>query len=1104
VTANSSGVLFDDLQSLVAKGQLLAVVGAGVSVGAAGAALTSSWTGLLHDGVTHAEQVCRHRLPLDWAGKVRPLIDSGDLEMMLASAELITKALGGRTGGEYRRWLRASVGQLKAVGDRSVLEALVESGVPLATTNYDGLLEEVSGLPPITWQDGARVQRVLRGDEPGVLHLHGFWRDSESVVLGIGSYQAVLGDATAQALQRGMASLRSLLFIGFGAGLSDPNFGALLKWVASTFPGSEYRHFRVCKADEVGAVTAQHQPQERIMVLSYGSSHADLAPFLLSLKASADGSPLRARAADASPMPAGLPALPICLGREDRLNELVASMLASPPRPVPVLGGPGIGKTTMTLAAMHDDRVTERFGVRRWFVRCDGATGAASLLTGLGSELELSADGREPLLPRILKALMGFPGLLVLDNLETPWSVDVLAVEELLGQLSAVPGLMLVATVRGTARPKGLRWRDVDPLTPLALPDARAMFLAVAGGSFASDPELDGLLEAVDRLPLAVELLAYNAEGEADLSGLRLRWNEERAALLQRPGGFRRELSLAASLELSLASPLMTDEGRRLLKLLGRLPDGAANPHLDQLLPGIARRAANVLRQLALAFDDETGRLRCLAPIREHVSLEHPPIPSDLQNAVRFYMKLVARIGQIVGEQGGAAAATQLAAESGNVWAAIHRAAESDGLDLLVPAIRGLVKYLRFTGAPEPSGLTQLLQSLPLNDEWDQAEILFAQATLTAARSDPDTARSQYERALGLYRRVGDVLGEGNCIQNLGDIALRHSDHDTARSQYERALPLYQKVGHVLGEANCIQGLADIALRHSDHDTARSQYERALPFYQKVGHVRGEANCIQGLGDIALRRSDHDTARNQYERALPLYRQVGSVLGEANCIQGLGDIALRCSDSDTARTQYEQARPLYQKVSDVLGDANCIRGLADIALLASEPDIARAQYEQALPLYRQIGSVLGEANCIQGLGNIALRHSDHDTARSQYERALPLYRQIGSVLGEANCVKSLGDLAFRRSDHDTARNRYEQALNLYMTIKDQYGIGAIHRRLARLAEPTAARRHVEAAHDAWQSINRTDLCSELKTEFAYTTESRTNREPGSGAASSGT
>ena len=662
-----------------------------------------------------------------------------------------------------------------------------------------------------------------------------------------------------------------------------------------------------------------------------------------------------------------------------------------------MLGPAGIGKSTVCLQALHDPRVVERFGARRHFVRLDGARTAKDMLAGTAAVLGIAAD--QVNLGSVIGQLAKSPAALALDNLETPWEAEPLEVEPLLAQLAAVPGLSLAVTVRGRNRPAGPAWREAIVVEPLGRQDAKRVFLAIVDNKHAADPHLGDLLAALDGVPLAIELLAWAAEAEPDLGGIWRRWQTEpdRSGMLKRAKGDHRLLSLAVSLELSIDGPRMTDPARRLLSLLGLLPDGIARGDLETLLPGFGNAAAATLRQVALAFD-EARRLRLLAPIREHVAARHPPAPEDLARAVDHYAGMAAALGPKAGEEGGAEAVAGLAAETANIEQMLRSGLKRPEPRSVIEAAIGFAEFQRFSGLGTAQPLDEAVEASRLIEDGLAALANFWRGMVASARSDHDGARERYEAALPLYRRVGSVLGEANCIQSLGDIARERSDHDGARERYEAALPLYRRVGDVQGEANCIRSLGDIALARSDHDGARERYEVALPLYRRVGSVLGEANCIKRLGDIALARSDHDGARERYEAALPLYRRVGDVLGEAGCIFSLGDIALERSDQDGARERYEAALPLYRRVGSVQGEANCIRGLGDIALARSDQDGARERYEAALGLYTRI----------QDPYSIGLAHKGlADVARDEDERArhVAAAREAWLSIGRGDLVR---------------------------------------------------------------------------------------------------
>jgi tetratricopeptide (TPR) repeat protein len=668
-----------------------------------------------------------------------------------------------------------------------------------------------------------------------------------------------------------------------------------------------------------------------------------------------DGHGERADASRGAVEAARLTTLPVqgpCFGRDAIIEELVATVLAKPPSPIPVLGPPGVGKTTVTVALLHDRRVERRYGSRRYFVRCEGAPDAEALLTEIAGAVGVAIGA--DLKPRVMAAFAAAPALVVLDNVETPWLPDTLATEQLLLTLISVPCLALVASLRGVQRPGGGVWRPGVHILPLSEDNTRRIFLDVAGKAYEDDPDLSELVAALDGLPLAVELLAHAAEGEPNLAALRRRWVDERVALLSRGAGDDRLLSLAVSLELSITGSSMTDEARRLLALLGVLPDGISHQDLTSILPGAAERGASVLRKVGLAFD-ERQRLRSLAPIRDHVSRTHRPTEEDLTRAMAHYIGQAQNLGPRVGWEGGAVAAVRLAAESANLEAMALEGLSGEDPRASIDAALALTEFWRYTGI----GSTRVPAA-----------------------------------ACAVARRLGDASLHARCSWSLGHIALRRSDNQGAKAHYEEALLFFSQVGDLSGQADCIHGLGDISLRRSDHEGARARYEEALSLYRQVGSVLGEANCIRRLGNIAVRRSDHEGARARYEEALELYRQVGDVLGEATCIRKLGEMAVRRSDHEEARARFEEALPLFRRVGSILGEVYCMKGMGDMARDRSDHEGAKAHYEEALPLFRQIGDVLPEADCIERLGDMAMDRFDHEQARARYEEALRLFLRL--------------------------------------------------------------------------------------------------------------
>lgn len=282
-----------DLRERIAAKQIICVVGAGVAAASArtdGGDEPVLWPRLVESGVRWVRAL-HPELPPGWLDDRLRALASDDVDDLLAVASQVSSKLGAPDGGEYAEWLHRSVGALE-VGDATVIQALGALEVPIVTTNYDHLLEKVLHREAVSWRNEAAVDRILRGDSSAILHLHGHYSEPESVVLGLWEYAGLVDNEHTQAVMRALGLAKSLLFVGFGAGLRDPNFRQFLRWTRKVSWTMPYRHYRLARASEAAAMRLDHDPAERVMVLSYGERYEDLTPFVRALAPREPAAPL--------------------------------------------------------------------------------------------------------------------------------------------------------------------------------------------------------------------------------------------------------------------------------------------------------------------------------------------------------------------------------------------------------------------------------------------------------------------------------------------------------------------------------------------------------------------------------------------------------------------------------------------------------------------------------------------------------------------------------------------------------------------------------------------------------------------------------------------
>ena len=562
--------------------------------------------------------------------------------------------------------------------------------------------------------------------------------------------------------------------------------------------------------------------------------------------------------------------------------------------------------------------------------------------------------------------------LIVLDKAESildPHGADAQEIYAVVEELSRFDNICICITSRISTTPPDYKRINVPTLSMEAACDT---FYRIYDSDDRSDL-VNEILEQLDFHPLSITLLATVAhQNQWDTNRLTREWEQRRTTVLHT----QHNKSLAATIELSLASPMFQELGpdaRALLGVVAFFPQGVDENNLEWLFPTVSNRTDVFDKFCILSLTYRSnGFVTMLAPLRNYLSPEDPKTsPLLCTTKGHYFTRMSVNIDPDEPEFGGSRwitsedvnvehlldVFTTIDTNSDGVWDACanfmdHLYWHKGRLTILKPKIEGLPDdHLSKPGCWH--GLSRLFGTV---GNWvEEKRLLVYALKLRRERgSDREVARTLKElsgsnwqlglyeegarvakEALGIYERLGDTARQAQCLIKLAMLWDDDKQFDAAEEAIFRAVDLLPKTGEQFIVCDSHRILGNIYQSKGKTDEAIHHYELALGIASSFGWHDHLFWVHYKLADLYRNEGRFDDACDHIERAKPHTVDSAYNLGYAMELQA--EIWYEQHRLEGARSEALHAAQIYEKLGAAKDMEDCAKLLRMIEEGLSAP-----------------------------------------------------------------------------------------------------------------------------------------------------------------------
>ena len=379
---------------------------------------------------------------------------------------------------------------------------------------------------------------------------------------------------------------------------------------------------------------------------------------------------------------------------------------------------------------------------------------------------------------------------------------------------------------------------------------------------------IDHILEQLDFHALSITLLAtVTHHNKWDANRLAREWDKRWTDVLRTD----HNRSLAATIELSLSSPLFRELGpdaRDLLGIVAFFPQGVDENNIEWLFPTISGRE-NIFDKfcvLSLAYWND-GFITTLAPLRNYLS------PKDLMSAPllcstkdRYFSRLLVFVDP---NKPGFEEARWIVSEDVNVEYLLDVFTPIDGTG--GNAWRACSHFMRhlYWHKPQPVTLGPRIEALA-DDHPSKLECLFQLSRLFQTLGNHVEQERLLTHTLRLSRERGD---NHDLAKTLGQLSRLHSDtrrYEEGIQEVTEASEIYVRLGDTEGQILCLIDLAWLFYHDNQLDAAEEAALRATNLLSGTDQQFDISQCHRVLGAIYDPKGETEKAIHHLETALEI------------------------------------------------------------------------------------------------------------------------------------------------------------------------------------------------------------------------------------------